>query len=260
MKKIAVITPVFNAEQYVLDCVHSVANSISNEQFAIEHILVDDCSTDTSWEIINQVGLPHLKPFQLNTRSGASAARNFGVRQTDADYLFCLDADDVIFQNSLRYLFDQIERDGIDWVYGDFLRTNETLEYLQGGDYYGNEFKSPSEALTGMLTGWHFFQQNCMYTKSLFDAVGGFDETLGAAQDFDLFVRFLIKGSLPTHVRSPLYLHRFHASNLSKSSGRENNADAHNADIKRFYLKYKDSLQEILTDDQLHAIERHITQ
>nr|MBP6994224.1 hypothetical protein [Candidatus Woesebacteria bacterium] len=114
--------------------------------------------------------------------------------------------------------------------------------------------------LTGMLTGWHFFQQNCMYTKSLFDAVGGFDETLGAAQDFDLFVRFLIKGSLPTHVRSPLYLHRFHASNLSKSSGRENNADAHNADIKRFYLKYKDSLQEILTDDQLHAIERHITQ
>ncbi len=258
MKKIAIITPVFNAEQYVLDCIHSVANSILSDAFSIEHILIDDRSTDTSWDIINNTGLPHLKPLQLSTHSGAAVGRNYGVKHTDADYLFCLDADDVIFQSTLQYLFTQIEHDGVDWVYGDFLRTDEKLGYLLGQDYYGNEFKSPNEALTGMLTGWHFFQQNCMYTKELYDSVGGFDETLHAAQDFDLFVRFLLQGSLPTHVRAPLYLHRFHANNLSKLSGRENNADAHNADIKKFYLKYKDALAKTLTEEQRKAIELHI--
>lgn len=113
MKKIAIITPVFNTEHYVLDCIHSVANSVLSDAFSIEHILIDDRSTDTSWDIINNTGLPHLRPLQLATHSGAAVGRNFGVQHTDADYLFCLDADDVIFQSTLQYLFTQIEHDGV---------------------------------------------------------------------------------------------------------------------------------------------------
>lgn len=259
MKTIVVITPVFNSEKYILDCIASVANSILGEGLSIEHILIDDCSTDTSWEKIQQTTLPHIKKHRLNVHSGASYCRNFGAKHTQADYIFCLDADDVIFQNSLRYLFDQIEQDGVTWVYGDFLRTDDELRYLPGQDYYGYSFDNPGEVLTAMLTGWHFFQQNGMYRKSLFDHVGGFDESLSAAQDFDLFIRFLLERHLPAHVRAPLYLHRFHPHNLSKVSGRENNVEAHEADIKKFYLKYEKSLRTILNADQLTRINKFLT-
>ena len=46
MKKIAVITPVFNGERFIAECIKSVDLAITGNDFVIEHVIVDDGSTD----------------------------------------------------------------------------------------------------------------------------------------------------------------------------------------------------------------------
>jgi len=258
MKKIAVITPVFNGEKFLEECLKSVALSITNDNFVIEHIVVDDCSTDNSWKIIQETKSSRIRPFRLEKNSGSSTARNYGVKQTDADFIFCLDQDDVIFQNSLKALFEYSEKQKADWVYGDFLRTNENLSYLLGQDYYGYQFDSSNDLLSSIFLGEHFFQQNCFYKKKVFETVGGFDEGIRLYQDLDLFIRFALAGYFPQYLPAPLYLHRFHENNLSKVYGRENNFNAHKEDLKTLYRNYRKSLETILVPNQLEKIQNFL--
>ncbi|MEO6509085.1 MAG: glycosyltransferase [Patescibacteria group bacterium] len=255
MKKVAVITPVFNGETYLKNCLESVALSNTDSFFELEHIVVDDCSTDNSWNIIQESKLDNLRAIRLEKNQGSSNARNVAIQQTDADFIFCLDQDDVIFQNSLKSLYVHAHKQNTDWVYGDFLRTDETLSYRMGDDYYGSQFDSASNLLTSIFLGEHFFQQNSFYTKSLFESVGGFAKEIAVYQDLDLCIRFAIKGHRPTYLSGPLYIHRLHETNVSKVSGRENNLDAHKEDLKTIYRQYGDSLRSILDSTQLKIVE-----
>ena len=259
MKKIAVITPVLNGEKFLNDCLKSVALSITNGNFLIEHIVVDDGSTDNSWKIIQDNKSPYLKSLRLKKNTGSSTARNLAVKQTDAEFLFCLDADDVIFQNSLHSLFEYTNDRKTEWIYGDFLRTNKELSYTLGQDYYGHQFNDPNDLLTAIFLGEHFFQQNCLYSRQIFNSVHGFNESTNIAEDLDLFVRFALKGYFPKYLPAPLYLHRFHEHNLSKILGRENNPKVHKNDIKSLYKKYNVSLKSVLTTKQLEKIENFLS-
>ena len=255
IKKISVITPVYNGEKFINECLQSVAYSIKSDKFIVEHILVNDCSTDRSWGIIQSCNLPGVKSFRLEKNSGTSTARNFGVSQTDADLIFCLDQDDVLFQNSLKSLFEYMEERNTEWVYGDFLRVDKNLTYILGEDYYGHQFSHASELLTAIFLGEHFFQQNSLYTKALFEKCGRFDKDILTYQDLDLFIRFALDGVTPTYVPGPLYLHRLHGNNLSKVSGREGNLVAHKEDLKTLYATYEKSLEKMVTTSQLKRIK-----
>ncbi|MCL5091015.1 MAG: glycosyltransferase [Patescibacteria group bacterium] len=131
MKKIAVITPVFNGEKFLENCINSVASSVLNKNFLLEHLLIDDGSTDNSWKAMQEFKFPHLKKFRFEKNKGQSAAMNFGVINTTAEYLFFIGVDDVLFQNSLNSLLQKAEQDNLDWIYGDFLRTDKNLSYLK---------------------------------------------------------------------------------------------------------------------------------
>jgi glycosyltransferase involved in cell wall biosynthesis len=254
LKKIAVITPVYNGEKFLEECINSVASSVTNNNFLIEHVIVDDGSTDNSWNTIQNLKLSSTKTFRLKINSGSSKARNYGIKHTNADYLFCLDVDDVIFQNTLRTLFETCEKQKIKWVCGDFLRTSADLSYLLGQDYYGHQFSNVAQLLNSIFLGEHFFQNNCLYCKQLFDLVGGFDENIRLAEDLDLFIRFALAGYTPKYLPAPLYLHRFHENNVSKVLGRENNLLAHRKDLKKLYKKYQVSLNTILAPQTLDII------
>jgi glycosyltransferase involved in cell wall biosynthesis len=254
VKKIAVVTPVYNGEKFIKDCIDSVFHSIKGTSFTIEHILVDDFSTDRSWGIMQSNSAEGIKAFRLETNIGSSGARNFGVAQTDADFIFCLDQDDVLFQSSLKTLFEYMEEKRTEWVYGDFLRADKNLSYLVGEDYYGHQFSNVSELLTAIFLGEHFFQQNSLYTKELFEKVGGFDKDILTYQDLDLFIRFALQGVTPLYVSGPLYMHRFHRDNFSKISGREGNLLAHKQDLKTLYSVYEESLKSTLAASQIEKI------
>jgi glycosyltransferase involved in cell wall biosynthesis len=97
--KISVIVPVYNAEQYLKQCID---NLMCQTYKNIEIIIVDDGSTDNTANIVKQYNVKYL--YQEN--KGDCMARNFGLENAIGDYVHFLDIDDLInvefYENMMR--------------------------------------------------------------------------------------------------------------------------------------------------------------
>lgn len=252
MDKIAVVTPCFNGEKFVAQCVETVEKSVTLDKFVIEHILIDDNSTDDTREVLSGLTSKKIKCIFRTTNGGATVARNEGMAVTDAKYIFFLDQDDLLFANSLRYLYETAEEANGAWVYGDFLRSDADGRYLVGQDYFGWRFENTTAVLAAMYSGRHFFQQNSLFVKSTVEKVGGFRLGAGVVDDFDLCTRILLGNTYPIYVPGPLYLHRFHENNQSIKATADPNE--HRMNVKNLFGEYKDSLEKILDTNQMKRI------
>lgn len=100
MAKVSVIIPVYNAEEYLEQCVGSVMNQTLQD---IEILCVDDGSPDNSLEVLKRL---QAKDDRIRIISqpngGAGAARNNGLRHATGEYLSFLDADDFFEPNMLE--------------------------------------------------------------------------------------------------------------------------------------------------------------
>ncbi len=252
-----VITPVYNHAEFIGECIDSVRVSVANSEIDINHIVVDDGSTDRTGDILREKAGSGLSVISFSQNAGHAAARNAGLKQSRADYIFFLDSDDIIFQNSLRYLVGSARRNGAHWIYGDFLRGTADSTYIIGDDYYGWQFESAQKLLTSMFTGRHFFQQNSLFQRTILEDIGGFDESLERAVDFDLCVRLLIAGHIPHYMSGPLYIHRYHDRNMSRIH--QSDADLHRRQVAQSYERHKAYLHTILTPQSVSLIERYIS-
>jgi glycosyltransferase involved in cell wall biosynthesis len=124
--KISVIIPVYNREKYISNCLDSVINQTYNN---LEIICVDDKSTDTSLDIINQYAKKdkRIKVISLSENGGVSNARNTGIKNATGDFLAFVDSDDTIDSTMYQELIDAAEKTGADIVTSD-------LEMIQDGN------------------------------------------------------------------------------------------------------------------------------
>jgi teichuronic acid biosynthesis glycosyltransferase TuaG len=90
---ISVVTPVYNARKFLPRLFESVQ---SQQGVRVEHILVDDCSTDGSLAFMQDMAKanPLIKVVRLSSNQGPVAARNMGISLATGKYLAFLDADD----------------------------------------------------------------------------------------------------------------------------------------------------------------------
>lgn len=98
---VSIITPVFNSEKYLSETIQSVLNQT---YVYWELILVDDCSTDTSFEIAKTFERKdaRIKIYQLTENKGAGIARNFGIKKAKGRLIAFLDADDLWMPEKLQ--------------------------------------------------------------------------------------------------------------------------------------------------------------
>ncbi len=255
MTTISVITPCFNAEKFIMACISSVAQSVTLNNYQIEHILIDDHSSDQTASLIHSLN-SNAQLIELKQHQGVGAARNIGLQRATGKYVFFLDADDVLFQNSLRTLYQIAEKTGSSWITGDFIRSDEHLAYQIGNDYYGWPFSSAAELLTSMYTGQHFFQQNNLFLKALLDGVNGFQEQLTMAEDFDLCTRLALQGVVPHYLAGPLYIHRLHDQNTSNIH--LHNKNQHKSDVKKLFENYQNEMKKVLSDIQFEKVKTYL--
>lgn len=102
---ISVIVPVYNKEHYILNCIKSVINQTYKN---IEILIIDDGSTDNSFEIIKNINDERIKYF-TQENSGVSCARNKGIEISMGDYISFLDADDEWDIHFLEEMINKIE-------------------------------------------------------------------------------------------------------------------------------------------------------
>jgi teichuronic acid biosynthesis glycosyltransferase TuaG len=98
---VSIVVPVYNAARFMDDTIQTVLNQTYQNW---ELLLVDDCSSDDSVQIIQKYlkKEKRIKLFKLSENSGAAIARNTGIDKAKGHYLAFLDADDLWMNNKLE--------------------------------------------------------------------------------------------------------------------------------------------------------------
>ena len=123
MKKISVIVPVYNVEQFLRECIESIRNQTYKN---IEIILVDDGSTDNSGKICDEYISKDSRIKVIHKENGGlSSARNTGLDNATGDYVMFSDSDDLFLPDSCQVMIDEMERTNSDYVVGNYQNCNE---------------------------------------------------------------------------------------------------------------------------------------
>lgn len=117
--KISVIIPVYNAEQYLQQCLQSVINQTIFDQ--LEVVAINDGSTDASGKILEEFSAkyPNFKVITQENR-GIAIARQTGLKNTGGGYTTYLDDDDFINPDMYETMLKEAEENDADYVYCNY--------------------------------------------------------------------------------------------------------------------------------------------
>lgn len=107
--KVSVIMPVYNAERFLRQAVDSVLTQSYSD---FELILVDDCSTDGSYDILCEYENKdkRVRVFKNEQNKGVSYTRNFAVSKANGEYIALIDSDDMWRKDKLSKQMSLIEK------------------------------------------------------------------------------------------------------------------------------------------------------
>lgn len=219
-EEISVIIPCYNAELLVGETISSV---LAQTWPSVEIIVVDDGSTDGSWQVIHSFGDKITALRQAN--GGGCRARNVGARMAEGGYLMFLDADDLLAPNTLAALVAALRQHGDAGIAGcrwqRLVRQGEAWAPAPSG-VAGHP--PGGDLVRGWLAGWYIPPCALLWRRSAYEATGGWDESLAANQDGDLVLRALLAGVLLVRTGAGEGLYRDHGTerlSTSKTVGSE---------------------------------------
>lgn len=178
---VSVVIPTFNRAGMVAQAVRSVLDQTHRD---LECLVVDDGSTDDTPAVLAGFGDSRLRVLSQPNR-GVSAARNAGIAAATGDILALLDSDDL-------FLPEKIERQ-LAFLLAEGLDVCQTQEiWLRGGRRVnpGARHAKPSGVFFERAVEMCLVSPSCvMFTRRFIEAVGPFDESLPACEDYDLWLR-----------------------------------------------------------------------
>lgn len=236
-KKVSIIIPVFNGENYLSQAIDS---ALSQTYPSVEVIVVDDGSTDGTAHICQSYG-SKIRYFHKEN-GGVSSAVNFGISKMRGDYFSWLSHDDIYHPDKIEKQIAALNscKDNTVVVHGNFNILNEKYHSVTciRNDVTYTKICMENSVFPVLLTAIH----GCvpLIHKSHFERVGLFDESLSLTQDYDFFFRTM-RGTQSVFVTEPLVDVRIH-----KMAGRNTSPDFERA-CARQYIDFakKLSLLEI---------------
>ena len=120
----------YNIENYVKRAIDSVLNQTFKNY---ELLVIDDCSTDSTVEVIKQVVGQNAKILQTKKNSGtAAASRNIAIENAQGEYLLFLDGDDELYSNeTLKEIDEHIKENKYDIIYFGYENVGHTENYYR---------------------------------------------------------------------------------------------------------------------------------
>lgn len=245
MPKVSIVTKTYNRCAFLKECINSVQNLINvpfEKDIQWEHVIYDDGSEDETPDFCKTHPLPHVRYVRSEENEGISVAGNKAIATCDSDWIFELDSDDLAPSRILaNWLVSLRQNPQSEWFVMDFYRMDASGRYEVGSDYYGWDFANTKEVLQNIFSAKHFIQHNVIYKRRLWQEVHGYNQNLGMAEDLEMYVRFLLKGSMPKYAPFISHFHRNHQSNLS----RDVTLERHKNDLKEIYRMHTSQLKQI---------------
>ncbi len=206
---VTIVIVCFNQARYLGEAIESALKQTWQAQ---EIIIVDDGSTDHT----RQVAIAYPVRYVYQRNRGLAAARNRGLDAASSFYVTFLDADDRLLPNAVK---DGIEcfcaHRGSAFVYGAFRDVDmygTPAPALPPSNITSDHFRN---LLQGNFIGMH---GTVMYRRDILKEAGGFDTSLKACEDYELYLRIAREHEVQGHP-AIVAEYRKHASNMSRDSG-----------------------------------------
>lgn len=206
---VSVIIPTFNTGRYVAQ---AIASALASCNVTIEVIVVDDQSTDDTWQVLEGFGDAIRKVRQ--SKGGPYKARNLGARLACGEWLAFLDADDEWSPGKLAKQLSVADHSTAliytdRYNFGDCSRVKERQSdsvKLWEGDVFEPLLLDNFITLSSVLM-----------KKSWFERLGGFSEQHVGVQDWDLWLRYASAGGIVKLLSEPLTRYRIHSEQMSQN-------------------------------------------
>lgn len=126
---LSIIVPIYNVEKYVRTCIESIYRQ-GLEEKKFEVILVNDGTKDHSMEMIADIISQHDNITVINQENqGLSVARNNGMAKAKGEYIFMIDSDDLLIDNSIGVLLEKALESKVEVMTADYLQMgNKEIE------------------------------------------------------------------------------------------------------------------------------------
>ena len=125
--KVSVVVPIYNVEEYLAECLESVANQSLKD---IEVLMIDDGSTDNSARIAKDFEKKYSHfHYYYKENGGLGNARNYAIPYVKGDYIIFLDSDDVVPKYAYEKMYNMAVKTGNDMIIGNVKRFNSIKEW-----------------------------------------------------------------------------------------------------------------------------------
>lgn len=144
---VSIITPVYNSERYIAECIESVLNQSYKN---IEMIIIDDGSTDNSESIIKKYANSfHIIKYMKNSKNkGAWYARNIGIENSKGRFIAFLDADDIYKEDKIKKQINFMLENNYAFTYTSYDLIDENSKFLNKV-VYSKEYEDYESLLKG---------------------------------------------------------------------------------------------------------------
>ncbi len=224
MPKVSVILTSFNHAKYIREAIDSALNQTFTD---FELLILDDCSSDNSWNLIYQYSDPRIKAFRNEVNKGPVYGINKAISEVaTGEYIAIHHSDDIWeldkLEQQVEYL-DTHHEIGATFTQVQVIDENGA-PFAEEGHFYLHVFEQPNRSRHEWLN--HFFfhgnvlcHPSVLIRKACYFEVGMYDRRFGQIPDFEMWVRLCMKYNI--HIlEKPLTRFRVRANEMNQSGNR----------------------------------------
>jgi glycosyltransferase involved in cell wall biosynthesis len=234
--KVTVYIPAYNTEKYIVECVDSaLIQTYSNIEISIQN----GGYADDTLKILNERFSTHDNVIITSKPSTLGEGTNIAIGQGTGELILQLDSDDILHPRAVEMLVDAIGETNI-CAYGNFSRINQNGENIDLG--WEEPLYSRERLMRSMIV-----HHPRLFRRDAWEFVGGHDENLRNAEDYDFFIKLSELGNF-VHLREYLYSYRILEGSASNFSPEVLTANTHlvqNRMLERNQLQYQLTIPDV---------------
>lgn len=225
MPKVSIVLPTYNGEKYIREAIDSVINQTFTDW---ELIIVNDCSTDSTPQIIEEYAKSddRIKVIHNEVNKKTPTSLNIGFREAKGEFLSWIADDNLFLPNAIEKMYNYLQNRDVYFVCSNMMLIDSL------GDEIGPHMEYNEEQM---------YYENCvgacfMYKSNVLKEVGEYDTSTFLVEDYDYWLRILFKYKKIGVIKECLFLYRLHSESLTSIKSKESCIQV--LKMKKRYLDY----------------------
>jgi glycosyltransferase involved in cell wall biosynthesis len=191
--KVSVLMSVYNGSQYLRESIESILNQTFTD---FEFIIINDCSTDNTWEILNEYAIQDQRLVLISNPEnlGLTKSLNKGLQVAKGEYIARQDADDISLPQRLETQASLLNK------HSDIALVSCNIEIINSE---GCPIEKYHRSCESDLVGWYLLFYNhlgghsqVIFRRDIVMNLGGYCENYRYAQDYELWCRIVKVGKI----------------------------------------------------------------